>query len=363
RIEAAFEHSDRRFYHVPCLHCGDMAPITWARIRWPEGRRDQAHLVCEACGGIHHEHEKPRLLASGEWRATAEGDGRTAGFHLSALYSPWETWAEIAAEHGRVRKDPARLQVWVNTKLGESWEDQAGDTVPADPLMARREDWGEALPAAVTVLTAGVDVQGDRIEVQILGWGRDEEAWVVDYRVLWGDPSGPRLWSDLDMVLQATFPHPAGVDLPVRAAAIDTGGHHTKMAYEFCRTRLARRIWAIKGRGGPGIPVWPRRPTRTNKGKIPLFIVGVDAVKDAVYARLRLTEPGPGAIHFPRRLDADYFRQLTAERVVTRFERGRPIRSWQPKRDGERNEALDTLVYAHAALHGLISMGLRLNQE
>ena len=216
----------------------------------------------------------------------------------------------------------------MNTKLGESWEDQAGDTVPADPLMARREDWGEALPASIAVLTAGVDVQGDRIEVQIVGWGRDEEAWVIDYRVLWGDPSGPRLWSDLDIVLQATFPHPAGHDLPVRAAAVDTGGHHTKMAYEFCRNRLARRIWAIKGRGGPGIPVWPRRPTRTNKGKISLFILGVDAVKDAVYARLRLTEPGPGAIHFPRHLDANYFRQLTAERVVTRFERGRPIRSW-----------------------------------
>jgi phage terminase large subunit GpA-like protein len=91
RIEAAFLDSDQRYFHVPCLHCGDMAPITWARIRWPEGRRDQAYLVCEACGGIHHEHEKPRLLAAGEWRATAEGDGRTAGFHLSALYSPWET--------------------------------------------------------------------------------------------------------------------------------------------------------------------------------------------------------------------------------------------------------------------------------
>ena len=200
--------------------------------------------------------------------------------------------------------------------------------------------------------------RSDRIEVQIVGWGRDEEAWVIDYRVLWGDPSGPRLWSDLDGVLNGTWG-----DLPVRAVAVDTGGHHTKMAYEFCRTRLARRIWAIKGRGGPGIPVWPRRPTRSNKAKIPLFIVGVDAVKDAVYARLKLTEPGPGAIHFPRRLDADYFRQLTAERVVTRFERGRPIRSWQPKRDGERNEALDTFVYAHAALHGLISMGLRLNEE
>ncbi len=152
-------------------------------------------------------------------------------------------------------------------------------------------------------------------------------------------------------------------DLPIRAAAIDTGGHHTKAAYEFCRTRLAHRIWAIKGRGGTGVPVWPRRPTRTNKGKIPLFIVGVDAVKDALLARLKLTEPGPGAVHFQRRLDAEYFRQLTAERVVTRFEKGRPIRSWRPKRDGERNEALDTFVYASAGLHGLISMGLRLNEE
>lgn len=148
RIEAAFLDSDQRYFHIPCQHCGDMAPITWARIRWPEGQRDAAYLVCDACGGVHHEHDKSRLLASGEWRPTVLGDGRTAGFHLSSLYSPWETWAEIAQEHARVAKDPARLQVWVNTKLGESWEDQAGDTVPADPLMARREDWGSDLAPA-----------------------------------------------------------------------------------------------------------------------------------------------------------------------------------------------------------------------
>jgi len=236
--------------------------------------------------------------------------------------------------------------------------------VPADPLMDRREVWSEDLPEGIAVLTAGVDVQGDRLELQVVGWGRDEEGWVVDYRVIWGDPSGPRVWSDLDLALQATYAHSKAVpDFPIRAVAIDTGGHHTKAAYEFCRTRLNRRIWAIKGRGGPGVPVWPRRPTRTNKGKIPLFIVGVDSVKDAVYARLKLTEPGPGFVHFSRDRDAEYFRQLTAERVVTRFVKGRPIRSWQPKRDGERNEALDTLVYASAALQGLISMGLRLNEE
>ncbi len=363
RIEAAFQESDQRFFHVPCLHCGDMAPITWARIRWPEGKRDQAHLVCESCGGVHHEHDKPRLLEAGEWRATAQGDGRTVGFHLSALYSPWETWAEIALDHGRVMKDPPRLQVWVNTKLGESWEDQAGEVVETEPLMARREDWGAVLPEGVAVLTAGVDVQGDRLELHVVGWGRDEESWSVDYRVIWGDPSGPRVWADLDTALAANYPHVRAVaDLAIRAVAVDTGGQHTKAAYEYCRTRLHRRIWGIKGRGGPGIPLWPRRPTRT-KGKVPLFVIGVDAAKDALFARLRLAEPGPGYLHFPAERDAEFFRQLTAERVVTRFERGRPIRLWQPRREGERNEALDTTVYAMAALHGLISMGLQLNKE
>jgi phage terminase large subunit GpA-like protein len=168
------------------------------------------------------------------------------------------------------------------------------------------------------VLTAGVDVQGDRLELHVIGWGRDEEAWSIDYRVIFGDPSGPRVWADLDTALAATFPH-------ARAVAVDTVGQHTKAAYEYCRTRLRRRVWGIKGRGGPGVPLWPRRPSRT-KGKAPLFILGVDAAKDALFARLKLAEPGPGTLHFPMERDAEFFRQLTAERVATRFARGRPIR-------------------------------------
>lgn len=363
RIEAAYEESDKRIYEVRCPDCGSYAPIAWAQIQWSEGHRDRAHRVCPDCGAAHEEHQKPALLSSGRWRATQTGDGKTAGFHLSSLYSPFETWAEIAIEHGQVYRDPPRLQVWTNTKLAETWEDQAGDVIDADPLMARREDWGVMLPEGVAVLTAGVDVQGDRLELHVVGWGRDEESWSVDYRVIWGDPSGPRVWADLDAALQATYAHLRAIaDMAIRAVAVDTGGQHTKAAYEYCRTRLHRRIWAIKGRGGPGIPLWPRRPTRT-KGKVPLFLIGVDAAKDALFARLRLSEPGPGYLHFPAERDAEFFRQLTAERVVTRFERGRPIRLWQPRRDGERNEALDTTVYAMAALHGLISMGLQLNNE
>jgi phage terminase large subunit GpA-like protein len=363
RIEAAYLESDQRRFYVPCQGCGAYSPIEWAGICWPEGERENAYWACPACGRAHHEHEKPGLLAAGQWRPTGKGDGRTVGYHLSALYSPWLTWAEAAIEHGQVYRDPPRLQVWTNTVLGESWEDQAGEAVEPDPLMARREGW-LLLPAGVALLTAGVDLQGDRIELQVVGWGRDEECWIIDYKVIWGDPSGPKVWADLDSALHATYAHCRAVpDLAIRAVALDTGGHHTKAAYEFCRTRLGRRIWAIKGRGGPGIPVWPRRPTKSNKGKIPLFIVGVDSVKDALFARLRLTEAGPGTVHFGLERDVEYFRQLTAEKVVTRYERGRPIRMWQLKREGDRNEALDTMVYATAALHGLITMGLRLNHE
>ena len=364
RIEKAYLESDQRRYEVPCPRCGGYAPIEWAQIEWPEGKRPLAHRVCPQCQGTAEEREKPAMLAAGRWVATSEGDGRTAGFHISTLYSPFETWGEIAVEHGQVHKDPPRLQVWTNNKLGETWEDQAGESVEPDSLMARREDWGELLPPAVVLLTAGVDVQKDRIEIQVTGWGRDEESWVVAYVVLWGDPSGPRLWSDLDAYLRTTFPHSRAVpDLTIRAVSVDTGGHYTQAAYEFTRTRLGRRIWGIKGRGGMGVPVWPRRPTKLAKNKGVLFPIGVDAAKDVLFARLKLTEPGPGRIHFSKDRDAEYFRQLTSERVITRYERGRPIRSWHLKREGERNEVLDCTVYGLAALHGLISMGLQLNRE
>jgi phage terminase large subunit GpA-like protein len=362
RIETAYEDGDRRRYYVPCPCCGTFAPIEWARIRWPDGEPELAHLVCDDCGGIAQHRDKPALLAAGEWRPTAPGDGRTASYHLSALYSPWRSWGDVAAEHGRVHKDPARLQVWVNATLAETWEDQAGEVIPSDPLLARREDWGDAAPEAVRVLTAGVDLQADRIEVQVVGWGADEESWVVDYRTIDGDPSGPRIWADLDVLLSGTYKHANGGQLPIMAAAIDTGGHHTKGAYDFCRARLARRIWGIKGAAGPGIPVWPRRASRVDgkAGKLTLFRVGVDAAKDALFARLRLSEPGPGYVHFGPKCDVEYLRQLTSERVVTSFVKGRPVRSWQCRK-GERNEALNTYVYAMAALHGLIAASLRLN--
>nr|CRH06042.1 Phage terminase GpA [Candidatus Magnetococcus massalia] len=364
RIEASYAESDQRQFWVPCPECGEFQVLNWAQVKWPKGKRNEAFYLCPFCEAQLADHQKGWMLENGVWRAAAEGDGKTAGFHLSSLYSPhgWTSWGDIAVEHGLVHKDPPRLKVWINTKLGETWEEDA-DRVDGEGLMERREAWGELLPADVAVLTAGVDVQDDRLEIEIVGWGRDEESWSIDYRVLWGDPSSPAVWEDLDNLLRRPLGHSRQLpDMTIRAAAIDTGGHHTLKSYAFCRSRQGRRVWAIKGRGGMGVPIWPRKPSTKNKGKVPLFIVGVDACKEAILSRLRIEEPGPGYLHFPMQRDADYFKQLTAESVVTRYHKGRPIREWK-KRDSDRNEALDCRVYAMAALQGLIAMGYRLNRD
>jgi phage terminase large subunit GpA-like protein len=364
RVEAAYAESDQRRYWLPCPDCGEFQILEWKQVRWQKNDREHAFYLCAHCENKIQNHQKGWMLENGKWIAEAEGDGKTAGFHLSSLYSPhgWVSWGEIAVEHGQVYKDPSRLKVWTNTKMAQSWEEDA-DRINGEGLLERREDWGLLLPNAVAVLTAGVDVQDDRLEVEVVGWSKDEESWSIGYWVLWGDPSSPAVWKDLDSILLRRWSHSREIqDLPIRAACVDTGGHHTLRTYDFCRPRQGRRVWPIKGRGGMGVPLWPRRPSRNNKGRVPLFLIGVDTAKEALYARLKLEEPGPGYCHFPMQRDAEYFRQLTAEAVRTKYQKGRPIREWF-KKDHQRNEALDNRVYALAALAGLTSMGLMLNKE
>lgn len=362
RIETAYLESDQRRFLVPCDHCGEYSALAWRDIRWPKDDIDAAAWHCPACEGPHSEYRKPDLLRKGQWQATSPGDGKTIGFHLSSLYSPWLTWADVAHEHRAAKDDPVRLKVWVNTKLAETWEERDGESLDSEGLMLRREDYGPAVPAPVAVLTCGIDVQDDRLELEVVGWGRDEESWSVDYRVLWGDPSGPDLWTELDAFLDGRYAHetlPEG--LRIEAACLDTGGHHTLAAYAFVRGKERRRIWAIKGAGGAK-PIWPKRPSRANKGKVNLFTVGVDAAKEAIFARLKKAPPGAGTLHFPMDRDAQYFEQLTAERKRTRYVKGFAQQFWW-KPDNRRNEALDCRVYAYAALYGLISMGLALNKR
>ena len=362
RIDLAYRQSDQRKLFVPCPQCGDMAPITWARIRWPKGERHKAHLACDECGGIAEEREKPQLLAAGEFRATAEGDGKTAGFHLPGLCSPFESWADQAAAHREAGKDPVRLQVWVNTVLAEPWEDIAGEAMKPDELAARRAAVSEKVPAFACILTGSVDVQGDRLEAKVVGWGPGEQAAVIALERFPGDPSGPQVWQRLDEWLSGTWTSEKGPQMALRAVCVDTGGHHTRAAYEFCRSRHHRRIWAIKGSSQPAAAPWPRKPPKPTNG-LPLYMVGTNALKDTLAARLQIAEDGPGKVHFTGPVPSDYFEQLAAERRITKYRFGRPFTQWEKKPGVARNEALDLFVYALAALTGLQQLGVDLAEE
>ncbi len=365
RIEKAWNESDQRRYHVHCPHCDHKQVLKWSNLTWNKDKNEKgetvkhypetAHFVCEANGCVIEEHDKPRMIDGGEWVAEKPFAGH-AGFHIWAAYSLFENaaWRFLVEEFLRVRNDPSLLQTFVNLVLGETWEEQ-GETVAAGSLITRGEPYDhETLPDGVIALSAGVDTQDDRLEVQIVGFGAKEEAWPCLYEVLHGDPAQPKVWEELDALLLATYRGADGRAFKVRSTCIDSGGHHAAAVYAFCRARRNRRVFATKGVGGPR-PIWPKRASKGGvKGAEQVFAIGVDTAKEAIYGRLRIKEPGPGYIHFPAEtaFDAAYFNQLTSEQVVTRYREGRPYRVWVLQK-GKRNEALDTMVLALSALRSL----------
>lgn len=377
KIDRDYEASDKRVCYVPCPHCGERQTLRWEQVRWDktkdakgetaEHHPQTAAYQCEACGVLWDDADRWTAIKTPEWRATAPFRG-IAGFHLPQFYSPVATLAEMVTEflssYGKLPgtfADVEKQKVWTNTVLAECWEEQ-GETVDASLLTSRGEPYGpDDLPASVLFATAGVDVQGDRLEVQVLGWGYAEECWAIAYHVLLGDPAQQLLWRELDELLRRPMETVSGRPVRIRAAAVDTGGHHAHQVYQFCRTRVARRIYPIKGRDGPQ-PIWPKRSSKAKTGDT-VYLVGVDTAKDAVYGRLKIRRrgesmPSPGYIHFPLATPDDdsfglgYFDQLTSEHAVTRYRLGKPYRVWELP-SGKRNEALDTFVYALAARQSL----------
>ena len=359
RIEALWNQSDQRYYQVPCLRCGHYQKLVWAQLRWPEGRPEEARYHCEACEHPHENWQKTEMLARGRWRATAAGDGRTRGYHLSALYAPvgWPSWPDLAREFVEAKRTRETLQVFINTVLGETWRDEAAVPLEADALLGRREPFAAEAPAGVALITAGTDVQADRIECEIVGWGAGEESWSLGYFVIHGDTGQPEVWSDLDRLLARQWRHESGLLLPVSAACIDAG-FETATVVEFCSARRSRRIWAVKGAAGFGKPIWPRRATTGGRNRGEMFLIGVDTAKERVYSRLRVDRPGPGYCHFPLDRERDWFEQLVSERISV--ERGERTFS---KPAGMRNEALDARAYATAALFSLYMSGLKLDEH
>ena len=345
-IESQYEESDKRQYFVPCEDCGTVQTLKWSQVQWEKDRPETAFYSCEACGSVWDDPKRNRAVRKGEWVATADDTG-IAGFHINGLYSPWTMMADAVRDFLVAKKAPDTLRVFVNTFLAETWEDQ-GETVGDIDFQSREDDWGETVPDEIVVVTAGIDVQDDRLELEIVGWGRDEESWSLGYKTLYGDPSTPHLWNDLDNILKVAYTTESGRQLGIRAACIDSGGHYTQAVYNFVRPREGRRIFAIKGMGGEQRPL-VSRPTKNNIGKIKLFAVGTFPIKELIFSRLRVQSEGAGYCHFPAGRSDEYYQQLAnSEKIVTKYQKGFPRRDFVKTRT--RNEALDCRVYAYAAL-------------
>ena len=343
RIEDAFELSDKRRYHVPCRHCEQFQTLKWANVKWEENKPETARYMCEHCATLWSESDRMWAIRNGQWIAEKPFTG-VAGFAISGLYSPWTPLADGARDFLNMRKNPEQLRVWQNTYLGESWEDQ-GERVDDWALAERREPMPK-VPDDVLVLVAGVDVQDNRLEISVIGLGRDDESYVISHETMYGDPSTPQLWTALDTKIFRQYETESGRQIAIRATCVDSGGHFTNSVYNYCKKHTGRRVFAIKGVGGEGKPI-AGRPSKNNVGKCPLFPVGVDTVKDLLFARMRIEEPGAGYMHFSDELPDEYFKQLTAEKVVTRYHKGFKRREFVKTRP--RNEALDCFVYALAA--------------
>ena len=345
-IEAAFEESDKRYFLVPCPECGHKQQLKWKGVVWDEDKPETAHYVCEDCGSVINESKKPWMLKHGEWQATAKSID-TAGFHLSELYSPWSTWATMARNFLEAKKMPETLKTFVNTSLAESWEDR-GDGVEHDSLLTRRLNYDPlSLPEDILVATCAVDCQKDRLEAMAMGWSHNYKAYVIEHKVFWGDPNAAQVWQELDQYLRTRFKTESGRAIPISSTCIDSGGLATQSVYSFTKTRQGRRIFAIKGASVQGKPI-VSKPTYVGKLKNVLYTVGTDTAKDNIYARLNAPEED-ATLFFPADVDEEFFKQLTAEKRITKWVRGRKSLVWKQIRP--RNEILDLTVYNFAAIY------------
>ncbi|ALI57069.1 phage terminase, large subunit [Celeribacter marinus] len=364
RIEREFEASDQRRYFVPCPHCDAMQWLQFERLRWDKGQPETAAYHCEGCEKPIAEHHKTQMLERGEWRATAvSADPNAIGFHLSALYSPigWKSWEQIARDWLAAQGSDEMLRAARNTLLGETWV-ESGEAPEWQRLADQREPFAAQVPMGGLFLTAGADVQKDRIEVDVWAWGRGLESWLVDHIVIPGGPDDPACWDSLTALHGQTWTHENGAIMTLAKLAIDTG-YESAAVYAWARKQGIAQVAPVKGLEGFNRATPVSGPTfvdatvngRKLKRGARLWTVATATFKAETYRYLRLERPDEpdaaapaGTVHLPDWADSEWLKQLVGEQLVTiRNKRGFARQEWQKLR--ERNEALDTRVYARAA--------------
>ena len=365
RIEKAYESSDQRKYFVPCPHCNHYQVFNWDNIEYANKGTKNADpksgvtYLCEKCDRPIKETSKSQMLKAGEWRATASNNFTSVGFYLNELYSPWRRWTDIALDYEAAKDDPYMFRVWYNTSLGLPFELLEGEKVEWERLYHRglNSDYKvNYVPMGGLILTAGVDVQGNRLECSIWAWGRNSQSWLIAHEVILGDPLKDKVWRQLDEVLLKEYLHESGKKLKITATCIDSG-YITQDVYAQVKKRKHQHCYAIKGAAGENRPL-VSRPTyqemnyrgKVIKQGIRLYTLGVDTAKQTLYARSKIEKPGAKYINFPNNLDVNWYEGFCSEVMVTKHRYNQPYYVWE-KLPGVDNEPLDCAIYALAAAY------------
>jgi phage terminase large subunit GpA-like protein len=365
-IDLAYKKTDQRLYHVPCPHCGVMQSLDFEQLSFDKSKIKSAEFFvtyqCPHCEEEIPERFKTKMMADGKWipMAPENSNGLVFGYHLNALYSPygWYSWIDLVKEYEEAQNDIPKLITFTNTKLGETYNDK-GDKPDWEILYAKREAYPKNKPfAAVGFITAGVDVQADRLELEIVGWMKGKRSQSLDYRILFGDTTQPAVWQQLDSVLNETFLREDDCVLPISKMAIDTG-YNTTHVYNYCRRHSVNRLIPVKGQDKQIIMVsHPKLVDVSQRGKaigsVKIFNIGVSLIKSELYGWLKQMPASDGSntyphgyCHFPE-YDELHFRSLTAEEMQQVInKKGETLYSWVVKY--KRNERLDCRVYARAA--------------
>lgn len=349
-IEQAFEDGDQRRWYVECQDCNHQQYFKWSQVTWKkdddgEHMPETAAYVCEECGCLWDDSQRYKAIRNGKWKALKKFKGH-ASYHLPEMASTFRKLKDLVISFLE-KKATGDLQTFTNVSLAETW---AVEGLKRDPeqLYARREHYPSELPAKAVVLTAAIDVQDDRFEVQFEGWGEQQENWKVDYQVLRGDLNNRDIWDRLDSLLDKQYKHESGVLISIEAATIDTGGHFTQETYDYVK-RSRHRLFAIKGSSNKDASL-VSTPSKSNLGKVNLYSLGVHKLKQQIMQRTGIKKPGPAYVHFPvsDQFELDWFDMYTAEELTTKYVKG--VRRDEWKKIRPRNEAFDLSVYNLACL-------------
>lgn len=364
RIEMEYEHSTMEEWHVPCPSCGELQPLEWENLGYTvndDGEVEDIYYICAKCGTVHTEVEWKDHFEKGRYVAKYP-KRKVRGFHFNSLASTFFGWEKIIkvyleADEALKKGNSQLMKSFTNTELGLTYEEE-NESADKEELLERRERYYCEVPDAVMEITAGIDTQDDRFEVEIVGWGAEFESYGIYFKRIYGDLKRSEVWERLDKFLLQKFKKMDGTEMGIRAACMDTQGHFYNQVCKFCKRRTWRGVYAVRGGNeGTKIPYIPR-PKKSNREQVWMFTLGVDTGKSLLLQRLQIEKEGPGYCHFPkdepgyiRGYDEDYFKGLTSEKQVLKYNKsGRPYFVWELKGETKRNEPLDCRNYAQAAM-------------